>query len=171
MTFGRTRGLLTIAVLFAFALTTTAARGQFERNRTFETTLISLEEVPSILATGSGRFEARLNGTGSLTYRLTFSGLTSPALFSHIHLAQRPVNGAVVIFLCGGGNKPACPPNGGTVTGTITAADVLGVPAQNVQAGNLSGMIRAMVGGYTYVNVHTTNFPAGEIRGYLRPME
>jgi hypothetical protein len=166
----RTRALPILAVVFAFvfALTATAAWGQITRPITFQTTLIPLEEVPSILLGGTGRFEATLNGNGSISYRLTYSGLTSPVLFAHIHLAQRPVNGAIVIFLCGGGTKPACPgPTSGAVSGTITAADVMSVPAQNVPAGDLTDVIRAMVEGYTYVNVHTMKFPAGETRGYI----
>lgn len=167
----RPRALLTVAVAFAFvcALTASSAWGQIPRPVGFTTTLTALEEVPSILANGSGTFEATLISPDQLSFRLTFSGLTSPVLFAHIHLAQRPVNGAVVIFLCGGGGKPACP-NSGTVVGTITRADVLAVPAQNIAAGNLADMLRAMATGYAYANVHTMNFPAGEIRGYLKPL-
>jgi CHRD domain len=60
-----------------------------------------------------------------------------------------------------------CPPSG-TITGTITEADVIAVPAQGVMVGDLPGIIRAIRNGAAYVNVHTTSFPTGEIRGQLR---
>jgi hypothetical protein len=77
------------------------------------------------------------------------------------------VSGAVFVFFCGGGGKPACPAGGGTVTGTVTAADVLAVDAQGIRAGNFMDLRRILLSGEGYVNVHTTNFPNGEIRGQL----
>jgi hypothetical protein len=74
----------------------------------------------------------------------------------------------VAAFLCGGGGKPACPPAGGTITGTITAADVVAIPTQNLAAGDLASLMKAIRAGVAYVNVHTTNFPSGEIRGQIR---
>jgi CHRD domain len=73
-----------------------------------------------------------------------------------------------VAFLCGGGGKPACPAAGGTVSGTIVAADVLALPTQGLAAGDLAAFLRAMRAGVTYVNVHSMTFAAGEIRGQLK---
>lgn len=102
----------------------------------FSTRMAGFSETPPILTNGHGSFNATLRGT-SLTYTETFSGLTSPVTQSHIHFAERDVPGAVFVFLCtnlgnGPAGTPACPAGGGTVTGTITAADVLGVPSQNI---------------------------------------
>lgn len=127
--------------------------------------LNGLQQVPSILTDGRGTFTATINGN-SLSYTLTYSGLSSSVLFAHIHFAQRGVNGGLFAFLCGGGNKPACPASG-TVTGTITAADIVAITAQGLAAGNFAGAVGAIQSGTTYVNVHTTNFPAGEIRGQI----
>jgi hypothetical protein len=77
------------------------------------------------------------------------------------------VSGAVAAFLCGG-TKPACPAAGGTVSGTIVAADVLAIPAQGLAAGDLAGLLKAMRAGVTYANVHTATFGSGEIRGQIR---
>jgi hypothetical protein len=49
-------------------------------------------------------------------------------------------------------------------TGTITAADLVGPLAGQP----LSALVDAMEAGETYVNVHTSQFPAGEIRGQIR---
>ena len=78
------------------------------------------------------------------------------------------MNGAVHAFLCGGGGKPVCPSTGGTVTGEITAADVLAsVPDRGIEAGAFVEFVSAIRAGHTYVNVHTAKWPGGEIRGQI----
>jgi hypothetical protein len=44
----------------------------------------------------------------------------------------------------------------------------LGVPSQNIPAGTFEALIAALVSDTTYANVHTTKFPAGEIRGQVQ---
>jgi hypothetical protein len=134
--------------------------------------------VPAISTTGGGTFRARLTNNGTIIdYRLSYSGLTN-VVASHIHFAQKGVNGGVSAFLCGGGDKPACPPTGGNVTGTIDAADVVGPTGQGIAPGEIGELIAAMMSGVAYVNVHTNDgvdpantgpgdFPAGEIRGQI----
>jgi CHRD domain-containing protein len=131
----------------------------------FRARLTGFREVPPILTDGTGVFAASLD-SGSLTYRLTFSGLSSTATAAHIHFAEKGVNGAIFVFLCGG-SKPACPAAGGTVTGTITASDVLAVPAQGITGGSFADLLRILRSGDAYVNVHTSNHPGGEIRGQV----
>jgi hypothetical protein len=131
--------------------------------------LVGFQEVPPKLTQGTGEFKAVVDmNAKTISYTLTFSNLTSNAVFSHIHFGQHAVNGAIYIFLCGGPTTPVCPAGGGTVTGTITAADVLAVPAQNITAGDFEGALRIIRSGTAYVNVHTTDFPVGEIRGQIR---
>ena len=57
-----------------------------------------------------------------------------------------------------------CPNPNGTVTGTITAASVIGPTAQGVAVGNFAAVLAALQSDTAYGNVHTQNFPAGEIR-------
>jgi hypothetical protein len=76
----------------------------------------------------------------------------------------------VVIFFCGGGGRPSCPPEGGTVEGTIVASDVTGgAAAQGFPAGDLATMLAAIRAGATYANLHTAARGAGEIRGQILP--
>ncbi len=120
----------------------------------------------SSVATGS--FVAAIDDVaGTVDYILSYSDLEAPALFAHIHFGNRFTSGGVSVFLCGGGGTPACPTPSGTVTGTITAADVIGPAGQGIAAGELDELIRAIRAGVTYVNVHSTKFPSGEIRGQI----
>ena len=134
----------------------------------FAARLNGYQEVPSISTTGRGTFAVRVSfEEDTIRYRLSYAALEGGnVLAAHIHFAERHVNGAVVAFLCGGGGKPACPPRG-TVSGTITAADIVAVPAQGIAAGEIDEVIHAMRRGATYANVHTTTFPGGEIRGQI----
>jgi len=126
----------------------------------------------AILTEGTGRVQLEV-GPNSATYTLTYSGLTSNVLQSHIHFGKKHNAGGVMVFLCtnlgnGPAGTPACPAAGGTVTGTITGASVIAVPTQNVPAGNFGAVLAALHSDTAYVNVHTANFPGGEIRGQVR---
>jgi hypothetical protein len=73
------------------------------------------------------------------------------------------------IFLCGEGNQPACPATtSGTIAGTITAANVTGPTGQGIAAGALDSALEAVRDGLSYANMHTRNFPGGEIRGNVQ---
>jgi CHRD domain len=78
-----------------------------------------------------------------------------------------------VVFLCSNlGNGPAgtqaCPASGGTITGTIRAADIgAGAAGQGLAAGEFDEFVRALRSGATYVNVHSTGRPDGEIRAQI----
>ena len=53
-------------------------------------------------------FRARMIGDDAFRFRLTYEDLSSPVLQSHIHFAQKSVNGAIAVFLCSNlGNGPA----------------------------------------------------------------
>jgi len=153
-------GVLLFAAFASYGFADSGKKGKFKANR-----MSSYQEVPSVSTTGRGAFEARINGS-TIQYKLTYSGLSSSALAAHIHLGQIGANGGIAAFLCGGGGKPACPASG-TVTGTISASDVIGPSAQGIAAGEIGELISAMRAGVTYANVHTTNFGGGELRGQI----
>jgi hypothetical protein len=124
----------------------------------------------SISTIGFGDFEAKLDKDERvITFTLTYT-LENAATQAHIHFAQRHVGGGVSAFLCGGGGKPPCPPGTAepaTVTGVITPADVIGPANQGIEPGSFDELVRAMSAGATYVNVHSSRWPAGEIRGQI----
>jgi hypothetical protein len=136
-------------------------------------TLIGYQEATpaGVSTTATGTFSAEIDDDAQvITYTLTYVGLSGPALFAHVHFGNRFDSGGVSFFLCGGSTKPACP--AGTtveavVTGTVTPVDVIGPASQGIAAGEWDEIVAAMRSGIAYANVHSPQFPAGEIRGQI----
>lgn len=132
------------------------------------------EEVPAVSSTAHGSFRAVINAAGGqIAYELSYANLQGEVRQAHIHVGQRSANGGVSVFLCQttfnpdpSGLAPMCPESG-TVTGVLNAANVLGPGGQGVAAGEFAELVDAIRNGVTYVNVHSTTFPGGEIRGQL----
>ncbi|MBI4258408.1 MAG: CHRD domain-containing protein [Thaumarchaeota archaeon] len=139
------------------------------QTRDFKADLNGFNEAPAVSTTGTGTFRAKLSQDEmSIEYELSYSGLEgTTTLAAHIHFGQKNVAGGVSAFLCGGGGKPDCTPTSGSVSGTITADDVIGPTAQGIAAGEFNELLRAMRGGLTYANVHSNKHPGGEIRGQI----
>src|SRR5437773_726155 len=74
--------------------------------------LIGFQEVPAVSTVARGDFKATIaEDEQSIEYELTYSGLQGTVLQAHIHVAQRDVNGSIVIWLCGTAALPG--PGGG----------------------------------------------------------
>ncbi len=147
-----------------------------ERKRNLSARLSGFQEVPAISTTGTGRFRLEIDADAEeMRYTLSWSRLENPALHSHIHFGQRFVAAAISVFLCSNLTEPA-PPAGtqpcpttleGRIEGVITPANVIGPAGQGIEPGAFRELVRAILAGHTYVNVHTTRFPGGEIRGQI----
>jgi len=161
----------TLRVLVAGALIFAGSHAAADSGaRAFRATLDGYHETPASISTsGSGSFQATLNGAGDeLSYELQYSDLEGGnILFAHVHIGQTGTTGGVMFFLCGGGGKPSCPSSPGTITGTVTAANIGGPSGQGVSAGEFAEAIRAMRNGAAYANVHTGTYTSGEIRGQI----
>ena len=161
---------LSIVTASVLALATASAFAD-ERIRTRMT---GYQEVPSVSTAAGGEFEVKIHPDGqAFDWVLSYSGLQGDVLQAHIHFAQRSVNGAIVVWLCGSATNPgpagtpACPQSG-TVSGTAMAGNVgPGSPTQQLTAGEIGEVIAAMRAGVAYANVHTTLTPTGEIRGQI----
>jgi hypothetical protein len=131
--------------------------------RNFVAHLSGDEEVPPVVTGGQGQSIFRLSQDGtSLYYKLIVANIANVTQ-SHIHIAPAGTNGPVVAFLFGfvpGGITV----NGVLAEGTITAANLVGPLAGQP----LSALIDYLNNEGAYVNVHTTSYPGGEIRGQLQ---
>jgi hypothetical protein len=162
-----------LAILSALALTLPAFAAQ--DGAPLRATLTSYQEVPSVSSTAEGEFEARVAGDGrSFDYTLAYAGLQADVVMSHIHFAQKSVNGPIIVWLCGTAAQPGptgtqtCPGRSGVIRGTVTSANVLASPTtQQLAAGDLAALLEGMRAGSAYVNIHSTVSPGGEMRGQV----
>ena len=161
----------------ALALLAATAVAVAQGVRALRGLLTGYEEVPAVSTTADGTFRAQINEReDEITYELTYRELEAPVTQAHIHVGQRGVNGGISVWLCSNlaspptptGTQP-CPTPPATITGTITPANVVGPAAQGVEPGAFDELVRAIRAGVTYVNVHTTKFPGGEIRSQIGP--
>ena len=122
-------------------------------NRTilpFTVLMNGASEVPTVTnSAGHALGLISIDGT-NLSYKVVFSGLSAPATAAHIHGYVAPTNAAGVIIPLNGASGTS-----GVLSGTT-----------NITADELAGIVNGM----TYMNIHTTNHPGGEIRGQLVPM-
>jgi len=163
------------AVLFTLALAPIGAQSN-NGNRNGHAEMVSYQEVPTLSTPASGTLDVEISKDGdSLKYTLSYQGLGTHIRFSHIHIGRPAINGGVMVYLCNNQTPPpvgvplppACPEGSGTVTGTLTSADVLAVAAQGTTAGDFAAVVDALRAEAAYGNLHTDRFPGGEIRGQV----
>lgn len=166
------RFFLALAVLSLTAGTTATRaddtkREGFSGERHFEALLLGDNEVPPISTRAFGVLRATLNRDETeLAFTLRWENVTADVTQAHIHFGPRSVNGGVMVFFCGGGGQDACPAGAtATVTGTISAANVVGPTAQGIDPGQFEKVVRALRNNEGYANVHNARFPSGEVRG------
>jgi hypothetical protein len=171
---GRLRLAVAVAAVAALAVVVTTAiagGGSDIRER-----LTGYEEDPmTVSTTGKGDFDARIDESGKrIFYRLSYDDLVGSVTQAHIHFGGRHQSGGISVWLCSNLASPPTPPGtqpcpvpSGTVTGVIEAADVVGPAGQGIAAGEFAELVDAMRAGVTYANVHTDQFPGGEIRAQL----
>ncbi|SCL34600.1 CHRD domain-containing protein [Micromonospora rhizosphaerae] len=136
--------------------------------------LTGYSETPVALSTtGDGQVRVQIDeGLQEISYELSYTGLEGTVTQAHIHLGSPSQSGGISVFLCSNlGNGPAgtqaCPPAPATISGTLRPADVIGPAGQGIAAGEFAELINAIRAGSTYVNVHSTKYPGGEIRSQL----
>jgi len=138
--------------LFGIMVLLEAAAPAAQAAKLYEAFLLGLNEVPPNASPGTGYGTVLLNDAqDQITVNLTFSDLVAPATSGHIHgPAPAGVNAAVVFPLAG-------------VAGFTSAA----IPAQVFAV--TAAQVAELDAGHYYFNVHTSEFPGGEIRGQIGP--
>jgi CHRD domain/Secretion system C-terminal sorting domain len=106
-----------------------------------------LQEVPANISTGTGGVVVMVDKITGQTYVTGgFTGLSGNVSNAHIHQAAAGSNGGVIMPLT----------FDGTTLGVVSGSQVL-TPTQ----------VDAYINGLTYINIHSTSFPGGEIRAQL----
>ncbi|MDP2036988.1 MAG: CHRD domain-containing protein [Ignavibacteria bacterium] len=106
------------------------------------------QETPAITTAASGTGSVRLNTDGTISYNLTAGGLTPTA--AHFHNAAAGISGGVVKSI------------------TLTNNTALGIwSSVDVTQPLTDLLLRELVKGKLYMNVHTLANPGGEIRGQV----
>jgi len=129
----------------------------------FTAILSGAEEVPPVETDAEGTATATLDEAGTtLTLEGTYTGLSSPlqevgGSAAHIHEAPRGENGPVVVPLTI--TPDETDPTSGTFSGTAPIGEGEGQLALETLAAN-----------NYYINIHTEDNPAGEIRGQITPV-
>ncbi len=150
--------LVTALALVAF--TAAPAMAEREQSRMLTAELSGVNEIPPVESEGHGLAIFNISRDG-IQYKLAVENIDEVTQ-AHIHLGAAGTNGPVVAFLFGfvDGGVSA---DGVLARGTITEADLVG-PLAGMP---LSALVEALVNGGAYVNVHTVDHPAGEIRGQV----
>jgi CHRD domain/PEP-CTERM motif len=143
---------------------------------TFEANLSGANEVPPVASPGTGLATIVLDPTAhTIQINATFSGLTSLDMAAHIHCCA-PLGTNIGVAT----TVPAFPGFPLNVTSGTYSSIVFDLtqptiynPAFVTLEGGLpqaeAALIAGIEGGQTYFNIHTVNFPGGEIRGQLVP--
>ena len=164
--------LLVSLALFAAQVAPALAvhQGQDDQDRmhtvTFHIALTGSQQVPPVTTDAFGFATVRLldNGT-AISFRVIVCNIVD-VVASHIHVGPAGANGKVIIPFFGGGQPFSSTHGCKTLAeGTRTAADLNTKADPSITS--WSDFVHALLAGNTYVNVHTTANPGGEIRGQL----
>jgi hypothetical protein len=163
------------SALAASALALAASPILAHDGSSLEVTLRGFQEVPPISTAATGRFKAWYDDASrQIRYELSYSGLEGEARQAHIHFGQRGVNGGIMVWLCQSatnpdptGRSPVCPASG-SVSGVLDASSVRPVAAQGIVENDFNKFVGAVRAGAAYVNLHSSRFPGGELRGQLK---
>jgi hypothetical protein len=153
--------LATIAIIVALGSITAngfinSALGQ----ESFSAELTGGEEVPPVDTNATGIANLQDN-VQTINYQLSVNDLVNVTQ-AHIHRGEEGENGKIVVTLYNT-TMPTGPMSGLLSQGNITAANLVG-PLAGQQ---LTDLVSIMDNGTAYVNVHTKDFPLGEIRGQI----
>lgn len=138
----------------------------FDGGKIFAAFIIGAEEVPPVdtRASAFARFELKSNGT--LEYQLRALSGISNLTMAHIHLGAAGQNGPVTVFLFGPTNATTFGRGELIASGVISETNVIALPP-GFTNNTVSNLVARMRQGRTYVNLHTTAHPGGEIRGEI----
>jgi hypothetical protein len=120
------------------------------------------EEVPAVMTDATGKATFTLSKDGmSLRYSVRVKGIENVTA-SHIHIGKMGKGGPPIALIKITASKPG-KFSGLLAKGRITDQELM----TSYKGKTMKDLIDAMKSGDTYVNVHTTKYPDGEIRGQI----
>jgi hypothetical protein len=170
----RIKAIIMVACLTLTSVVTQASATVF----VYDATLLGSSESPATGSTGAGFAEVTVDNVAqTMNVYLSFSGLVGLTTASHIHCCTTPGTGTAIVA---------------TTTPTFTSFP-LGVTSGTYNntfdmtlfssynpafvtafggttAGAFSALLAGLAADEAYLNIHTTSFPSGEIRGFLLPV-
>lgn len=135
----------------------------------FQATLSGANEVPAVTTTATGTAVFAVAEDTFLIYRVDVAGINAPTL-AHIHDGAAGVIGGVIVTLRSGSAL------GANYTGVfgmsqLRASQLTQLPTSYgaTPLDRLNELLARMRVGTVYVNVHSTTYPGGELRGQIQP--
>lgn len=126
-------------------------------------TLSGGNEAPTAVNTGSYATATVTVDLGSrdVTYVIQVFNMPSGTTGAHFHVGGPGTPGPIVVNI----TVPAQISNDYTLSGTASASSL--IPRLDQGIGSWDDFIQSLLGGQTYLNVHSNNNPSGEIRGQV----
>ena len=135
--------LFGVAIIFFAAVASPAFAGK----TSFTADLKGSSEVPPTDSTATGKADVTYDDSSkTLTWTITYSGLSGPATAAHFHGPAREGENA--------GPMITISPLASPIKGSAVLTD---------------DQSKALTSGNIYINVHTAKYPNGEIRNQLKP--
>jgi len=152
----------TILALLLLAVTLATPVVAVKQHTNYRAILRGSNQNRPVETNAHGVFIATLSSDGkSITFKLIVANMENVTM-AHIHIGDSATNGPVVVFLFHT-ETPVARQDGILSQGTFTASDFKGP----LMGQAFSALINAIMNGDAYVNVHSTQHPAGEIRGQI----
>lgn len=139
------------------------AKIRLDRYRYYGAFLTGSQEVPAVPTQAVGAAYLKLSQDSTRLEYEVFVARLSTLRLAHLHLGAAGVSGPVVVDLYVGGPS-LITPRGRVLQGTITAANLVGP----LRGQPLSALLAALDADNIYLNVHSDQYRAGEIRGQVK---
>lgn len=153
------------AIVAAAVLSGVSCNDALEDREVFEAILSGAEEVPPRPTAANGRAQIYVDGD-LISYAIEVDDITSITA-AHIHSGAPGVNGSIRLFLYPIVQGTTVPQVTTTDKGILVEATV---PSSNVSGVTYQELLNQMRNNGAYVNVHSVQFPGGEMRGTIRPL-
>lgn len=154
-----------MGILALAGLAGVSCNDALEGREAFQADLTAAEEVPPRPTAANGTAQIYVDGD-LISYAIEIDDIANITA-AHIHSGAPGVNGPIRLFLY--------PPRQGDTVPQVTTTDKRVLIEATVSSSRVSGvtfqqLLDQMRTGGAYINVHTTQFGAGEMRGTIRPL-